>query len=209
MAIAVAQAWAAAEPMPGGPASRVCRSVAASAGMCGLIAACAFAIACTPLTGPEFLGVPGLWGTEARTVLYALIAGAIVAPIAFQPLLGDRAAGMISARLLGSRPARFLGKISYGIFLWQFLAAFAFFWLLHLKSVFFGGSYTAPEVAVIGLAIALFTVAAATVSFYLIELPAQHFAQARSLIRFWADERGGQPADDKQADDLRDPVRQP
>jgi peptidoglycan/LPS O-acetylase OafA/YrhL len=200
MAIAVAQAWAAAEPVPGGPASLVCRSVAASAGMCRLIAACAFAIACTPLTGPEFLGVPGLWGTEAKTVLYALIAGAIVAPVAFQPLLAGQGARMFSARLLGSRPVRFLGKISYGIFLWQFLAAYAFFGLLHLKTVFTGGSmYTGPEVAAVGLAIAVFTVAAATVSYYLIERPAQHLQHltlaqpglARSLIRFWADERGG------------------
>ena len=174
MAIAVGLAWAAAEAGPGGAASRAGRSVAASAGMCGLIAACAFAIACTPLTGPEFIGVPGLWATEFKTTLYALIAGAIVAPIAFQPLLGDQAAGMLSARLLGSRPSRFLGRISYGIFLWQFLAAYAFFGLLHLKTVFAGGSYTPPEVAAVGLAIALFTVAAATVSYYLIERPAQH-----------------------------------
>jgi peptidoglycan/LPS O-acetylase OafA/YrhL len=209
MASAVALAWAAAETGPGGPTSRAGRSVAASAGMCGLIAACVFAITCTPLTGPEFFGVPGLWATEVKTVLYALIAGAIVAPIAFQPLLGDQAAGMLSARLLGSRPARFLGKISYGIFLWQFLAAYAFFNLLHLKTVFAGGSYTTPEVAAVGLAIALFTIAAATISYYLIELPAQHLTLARSVIRSRADERGGQPADDEQADDLRNPVGQP
>src|SRR5215467_11175356 len=202
MAIAVAQAWAAAEPAPGGPASRVCRSVAASTGMCGLIAACAFAIACTPLTGPEFLGVPGLWGTEVKTVLYTLIAGALVAPVAFQPLLGDRGAGMLSARLLGSRPVRFLGKISYGIFLWQFLAAYAFFSLLHLRTVFAGGSYTPPEVAAVGLAMALFTVAAATVSYYLIERPAQHLQHltlarpSPALARSRADERGSQPAND-------------
>ena len=209
MAIAVAQAWAAAEPETGGPASRVCRSVAASAGMCGLIAACAFAIACTPLTGPEFLGVLGLWANEVKTALYALIAGAIIAPVAFQPLLADRAAAMLSARLLGSRPVRFLGKISYGIFLWQFLAAYAFFGLLHLKTVFAGGTYTALEVAVIGLAVALLTIAAATASYYLIELPAQHLTQVRSLIRSRPHERSGQPADDKQADDLRNPVYQP
>jgi peptidoglycan/LPS O-acetylase OafA/YrhL len=215
MAIAVALAWAAAEAGPGGPASRAGRSVAASAGMCGLIAACAFAIACTPLTGPEFFGVPGLWATEFKTALYTLVAGAIVAPVAFQPLLADRGAGMLSARLLGSPPARFLGKISYGIFLWQFLAAYAFFGLLHLKTVFAGGSYTPPEVAAVGLAMALFTVAAATVSYYVIERPAQHLQHltlARpglALARARADEHGGQPADDQQADDLRNPVRQP
>jgi peptidoglycan/LPS O-acetylase OafA/YrhL len=239
MAMAVALAWAAAEPGPGGiagpdgpggvaapdgpdldgtgaPAGRFCRSVAASAGMCGLIAACAFAIACTPLTGPEFAGVPGLWATEFKTLLYALIAAAVVAPVAFQPLLAGHAAGMLSARLLGSRPVRFLGQISYGIFLWQFLAAYAFFGLLHRKTVFAGGSYTTPEVAAIGVAIALLTIAAAAVSYYLIERPAQHLrmsglsrwlASARIWLR--ADERGSQPGDDDQADDLGNPVYQP
>ena len=240
MAMAVALAWAAAEPGPEGsaapdapagpdapgslggpentdaPAGRFCRSVATSAGMCGLIAACAFAIACTPLTGPEFAGVPGLWATEFKTVLYALIAAALVAPVAFQPLLAGHAAGMLSARLLGSRPVRFLGQISYGIFLWQFLAAYAFFGLLHRKTVFAGGSYTTPEVAAIAVAIALLTVAAAAVSYYLIERPAQHLrmsglSRRLASARIWlrADKRGRQPGDDDQADDLGNPVYQP
>jgi peptidoglycan/LPS O-acetylase OafA/YrhL len=234
MAMAVALAWAAAEPGPDGiagqdgrdgmarpgstdaPAGRFCRTVATSAGMCGLIAACAFAIACTPLTGPEFAGVPGLWSTEFKTALYALIAAAVVAPVAFQPLLAGHAAGMLSARLLGSRPVRFLGQISYGIFLWQFLAAYAFFGLLHRETVFAGGSYTTPEVAAAAVAIALLTIAAATVSYYLIERPAQHLrmsglggwlASARIWLR--ADEGDGQPGDDDQADDLGNPVYQP
>jgi hypothetical protein len=123
---------------------------------------------------------------------------------------------MLSARLLGSRPVRFLGTISYGIFLWQFLAAYAFFGLLHRKTVFAGGSYTTPEVAAIAVAIALLTVAAAAVSYYLIERPAQRLrmsglgrwlASARSWLR--ADEGGGQPGDDDQADDLGNPVYQP
>ena len=216
MAMAVALAWAAAEPGPDGPASRFCRSVATSAGMCGLIAACAFAIACTPLTGPEFAGVPGLWATEFKTALYALIAAAVVAPIAFQPLLGGHAAGMLSARLLGSRPVRFLGTISYGIFLWQFLTAYAFFALLHLKTVFAGGSYSTPGVAAVAVAITLLTVAAATVSYYLIERPAQHLRVsgagrwlASARIRRRGDQGGGQAADDGQADDLGNPVHQP
>ena len=231
MATAVALAWATAEPGAGrvagpagpgdlagtdAPVGRFCRSVATSAGMCGLIAACAFAIACTPLTGPEFAGVPGLWATEFKTVLYALIAVAVVAPVAFQPLLAGHAAGMLSARLLGSRPVRFLGQISYGIFLWQFLAAYAFFGLLRRKTVFAGGSYTTPEVAVIAVAIALLTIAAAAASYYLIERPAQHLrmsglsrwlASARIWLR--ADERGSQPGDDDQADDLGNPIHQP
>src|ERR1700680_1334100 len=81
---------AAPEPAPDGPARRFCSSVASSAGMCALIGVCAFAIACTPVAGPEFTGVPSLWDTEIKTALFTLIAVALVAPIAFQPGPRDR-----------------------------------------------------------------------------------------------------------------------
>ena len=170
MAIAVGSAWAAAEPETGGPASRFCRSVADSAGMGWLIAGCAFAIACTPLTGPEFGGVPSLWSTEFKTALYAIIAVAVVAPIAFQPW---RAHPTAASRVLASRGFRFLGKISYGIFLWQFLAAYAFFALLHLKTAFYGGSYSPIAAVGVLLGVTAFTVAISVASYYLLERPAQ------------------------------------
>jgi peptidoglycan/LPS O-acetylase OafA/YrhL len=170
MAIAVGSAWAAAEPEASGPASRFCRSVADSAGMCWLIAGCAFAIACTPLTGPEFGGVPSLWSTEFKTALYAIIAIAVVAPLAFQPW---RAQPTVASRLLASRGFRFLGKISYGIFLWQFLAAYAFFALLHLKTAFYGGSYSVLAAVGVLLGVTAFTVAISAASYYLLERPAQ------------------------------------
>jgi peptidoglycan/LPS O-acetylase OafA/YrhL len=173
MAIAVVLAWAAAEPGPDGPASRLGRSVAASAGMCALIAGCAFAIACTPLTGPESEGIPSLWSAEFKTALYALIAAALVAPVACQPLLAGRGGPAISTRLLGNPVARFLGKISYGIFIWQFLAAYAFLRLARLKTAFAGVLYQLPAAILIGLAIAVATVVIATLSYYLLERPAQ------------------------------------
>ena len=86
-------------------------------------------------------------------------------------------------RVLGGRVPRFLGKISYGIFLWQFLAAYAFFAVFHLKTGFTGGSYNAAEVAAIGLAIAALTIAAATASYCLIEQPAQQFATLAGTVR--------------------------
>ncbi len=178
MAIAVVQAWAAAEPEDG-PARRFGRAVAASTGMCMLIAACAFAIACTPVTGPEFAGIPGLWGTASKTALYAIVATGLVAPVALHPLLGRQAAGLLSARLLGSRVSRFLGKISYGIFLWQFVAAYAFFDALHLPTVLRGANYTPIEVALLGVVVAAGTVILATASYYLVERPFQRFRQAR------------------------------
>jgi peptidoglycan/LPS O-acetylase OafA/YrhL len=182
MATAVLLAWAAAEDQAGpagGPASRLRHTVAASTGMGALIAGCAFAMACTPLTGPEFAGVPSVWETEFKTALYTLIALAIVAPAACQPAGPGAARPGLAARVLSSRPGRFLGKISYGAFLWQFLAAFAFFRVLGLKMAPEGGHYTGAEVALIGVAIAAVTVAAATASYYLIEKPAQR------LNRYW------------------------
>ena len=169
MAIAVVLAWAGAETTPGS-ASRLCRTVAASAGMGGLIAASAFAMACTPLAGPVSLFVPTVWETEFKTALYTVIALAVVAPLACQ-LHGAPASR--SARLLGSGPARFLGRISYGIFLWQFLADYAVFRVLGLKTSPFGGPYPVAEVALLGLAMTAATIAVATASYYLIEEPAQ------------------------------------
>jgi peptidoglycan/LPS O-acetylase OafA/YrhL len=172
MAIAVISAWAAAEPEGTGPASRFCRSVADSSGMCWLIAGCAFALACTPLTGPEFGGVPSLWNTEFKTALYTIIALAAVAPLAFQPW---RAQPTLTSRVLSSRGFRFLGKISYGIFLWQFLAAYAFFALLHLNTAFYGGSYSTVAAVGVLLGVTVFTIAFSVASYYLLERPAQRF----------------------------------
>jgi peptidoglycan/LPS O-acetylase OafA/YrhL len=179
MAIAVASAWAAAEPGPDGPARRFCRSVASSAGMCGLIAVCAFAIACTPVAGPEFTGIPSLWDAEIKTALFTVIAVALLAPIALQPGPRDRTPQVLSSRVLGRPGPRFLGQVSYGVFLWQFLVAYAFFGALHMKTAFHGGSYTSPEVAGITVAVALLTTAVATASYYLIERPARRLRPHR------------------------------
>ena len=115
MAIAVLLAWAAAEEQAtpagreaSGRASRLRRTVAASAGMGALIAGCAFAMACTPLTGPEFAGVPSVWETEIKTALYTLIALAIVAPAACQAGPGARPGR--AARVLSSGPAGSWGR---------------------------------------------------------------------------------------------------
>ena len=178
MAIAVGSAWAATEPADGGPApaSRFCRSVADSAGMCWLIAGCAFAIACTPLTGPEFGSVPSLWNTEFKTALYTVIAVAVVAPLAFQPW---REHQTVASRMLASRGFRFLGRISYGIFLWQFLAAYAFFALLHLKTAFYVGPYSPAAAVGVLLGVTVCTIAISVASYYLLERPAQRLRGRR------------------------------
>jgi peptidoglycan/LPS O-acetylase OafA/YrhL len=121
----------------------------------------------------------------------------------------------LGSRVLGGRGPRFIGTISYGVFLWQFVVGYAFFAALRLKTAAHGGSYTGIETAGIMAAVALLTTAAATASYYLIEHP------ARRLRSPWPhhdrtgrsgpgeDESGRQPADDDQADDLGDRVPQP
>ena len=88
------------------------------------------------VTGPEVLSVT-LWQTEIKTALYALVAAAVVAPAAFQPPGRTRL-----SMVLGNRVMRFLGKISYGIFLWQFVVLYGVFAVWHVHDVFQGGSFT-------------------------------------------------------------------
>ena len=166
MAIAVVTVWAQAEPGPDGPVRRFCRTVGFSSGACWLIAALVFAIACTPITGPEGIQIPDIWSTEMRAALYTIVAGVVVATAAFQPPGQTR-----FNRLLGHRVMRFLGKISYGVFLWQFLIIFAFFNLMHLKDNFHGGTYTTIDVIGLTVAVGLLTVAASAAGYFCIERP--------------------------------------
>lgn len=73
------------------------------------LAVICFLIVSTPIAG-EVVGPVEWWQPVAKTVLYAVVATLVVAPIA----LGGR--GWF-ARLLGSRPMVWLGEISYEIFL--------------------------------------------------------------------------------------------
>ena len=79
---------------------------------CWALAAGLFVIAATPLTGPRDLAepTPGQFGT--RVVLFLAVAVAVVLPTAFA------AAGPVRTAL-SSPAARWLGTISYGLFLWH------------------------------------------------------------------------------------------
>jgi peptidoglycan/LPS O-acetylase OafA/YrhL len=156
------------EQQDDGPARKFAQAVAASGGACWLLGALVFVLACTPLTGPESFAVPSLWQTETKTVMYTVIAAALVASAAFRP-----ADQTLLGMLLGNRVMRFLGRISYGIFLWQFLVIFAFLGTLHLRDVFHGGQYTVLSGVGVFLAISALTIVVATLSYYLIERPAQ------------------------------------
>lgn len=173
MALAVLAAWAHAEPGDDGPVRRFVRTIARSGGACWLVAAMVFVIACTPMAGPEVLSVDTLWHTEIKTALYAIVAGALVAPAAFQE--GSRT---LLSVVLGNRVMRYLGKISYGIFLWQFVILYGVFAVWHVHDVFNRGYFTIYTAIFWLIVIAAATVVAATLSFYLIEKPAQDLHRA-------------------------------
>ena len=168
MLLAVVSEWAQADSAGAGPAARFCRTIAGSAEACWLIAAIAFVIACTPLAGPETLAIPTLWNTELKNALYTLIGTVLVAPVAFQ---SGRPTWV--TRALGNRVMSFLGRISYGIFLWQFVVIYAFFAVFHARDAFQGTLYSWPAVLGILAVVTVVTIAVAAISYYVLEQPAQ------------------------------------
>ncbi|MEZ0075039.1 acyltransferase family protein [Planotetraspora sp. GP83] len=170
MALAVVSVWARDEPGTDGPARRFVRAVNASAGTLWLVAAVAYAVAASPLTGTRFSGVDGVWADLSELVLYATVAACLVAPAALlAPAPGGRAS--LLGRFLGSRVMRFLGRVSYGIFLWQFVALYL--WYDFTEQGPWSGNFLGNLVVVGGL-----TVLLATLTYKYVEEP------ARGLIRF-------------------------
>lgn len=197
MAIAVLSCWANLEPANDDRVRAFCRAVASSGAACALIAMFAFALASTPLAGPEGFFISSLWQTEIKTALYTIIAMAVVAPAAFQ----DGTPTRLTA-VLGNRVMRFLGTISYGVFLWQFLVLIGFFNLRNLKDPFHGGRYSTLSSAELLIAVTVLSIIVAAIGYYFVELPAQQLYPAVRAAIFGGNERGQQAADDKQAQQL-------
>ncbi|GAA3759420.1 peptidoglycan/LPS O-acetylase OafA/YrhL [Spinactinospora alkalitolerans] len=120
MALAVVSEWAWREAGPDGPVRRCCRTVAQAPGLCWGIALVVYLIASTPATGPRFVGVDGFWIALIDMVVSVLFALFVIAPVALLP----RGAGTRTTAFLRHRLMRFLGKVSYGIFLWQFVVLY-------------------------------------------------------------------------------------
>ncbi len=74
------------------------------------LALVSYLIVSTPIAGDAGMSPVTVWEPLTKTVLYAIIATLVVAPLA----LGDRG---LYVRLLNSRPMVWLGEISYEIFL--------------------------------------------------------------------------------------------
>jgi peptidoglycan/LPS O-acetylase OafA/YrhL len=146
------------------------RQLGAAPGVCWLTAAALFLLALTPITGPAS-GVSGSMQQITRNLLYALIALAFMWPA----VLGS---SPLVELTLGSRPMRFLGRISYGIF------------LLHL-SILDGAAHLLGYRLFTGSALALFlltvalTIPAAALGYRFVERPAQQQRGRVGAARAW------------------------
>ncbi|MCW2898017.1 MAG: cyclic nucleotide-binding protein [Streptosporangiaceae bacterium] len=166
MALAVVTVWARAEPL--GTAARICRTVGRSWGVCWLAALFLYVMAASPLTGARDLAtLDTVWTAQLHTVLYGLCAAFFVAPVALAP-----AGHPAITAVLGNRVMRFLGRISYGVFLWQMIIILG--WYDATGRLFHGDLLIDLPV------LAVASVAAATLSYYLLERPVQRLAGHRA-----------------------------
>ncbi|WP_319018414.1 acyltransferase family protein [Microbispora sitophila] len=171
MALAVVSEWAREERDPEGPAHRFVRAVGASAGSFLLVAALAYAVAASPLTGTRFSGVDGVWADLSELALYATVAAGLVTPAALLP-----AEGSPYGRFLSSRVMRFLGRVSYGVFLWQFVALYL--WYDFTEQQAWSGNFAGNLVVVGALTLLL-----ATLTHRFVEEPARRLARLATSSR--------------------------
>ena len=168
-AIGMALAVVSVRARAGAPrAARFARTVARSWGTCWAIAAVLFGMAASPLTGPsDLVTVDTIWTSELRILLYGLVAAFAVAPVALAP-----ADAPVMRAVLGNRVMRFLGRISYGVFLWQVAVSVGWYDLTGHEP--FTGHFLAEFPIIAAL-----TVVVATASFYLLERPVLRLASRR------------------------------
>jgi peptidoglycan/LPS O-acetylase OafA/YrhL len=150
-----------------------------------LVAAAAFAVAASPLAGPEGL-MPGNLGE----FVVKLAMGAVVAAALLAPLVLDRPD--TSHRFLGSTTMVTLGRWSYGLFVWH-LAALAMVFPVIGEFPFNGHM---PVVLVLTV---IFGFSIAAVSYTLVESP------CREALRRW-EYRRVPPALDSSVSESPEPV---
>ncbi|MDP9862674.1 MULTISPECIES: acyltransferase family protein [Streptosporangium] len=161
MALAVVLVWVEADPDESSPARRFRRAAAASPGSWWLVAAMAYALAASPVTGTRFLGIDGVWSGMFELALYTVVAFCLLVPATLPPP-GDSPVRL----LLANRVMGFLGRVSYGVFLWQFVVIYL--WYGFTEQQPFSGGFLGNLVAV-----TVVTLVLATLTHRLVERPAR------------------------------------
>jgi peptidoglycan/LPS O-acetylase OafA/YrhL len=100
---------------------RAVRELAASPGTCWAGAAVLFWIACTPVAGPLDLTRPAPGEVLVKHALFLGIGALVVAPLVLDPDGGGRLRAA-----LAWRPVAWLGRISYGLFLFHMIVLTGF-----------------------------------------------------------------------------------
>jgi peptidoglycan/LPS O-acetylase OafA/YrhL len=140
---------------------RMINDLAAAPLACWGLAVGLLAIASTPLAGPRTLVAPTAGEFAVKVALYVVIAALIVMPVAFGPDNRVTAA-------FGGGLARWLGAISYGIFLWHpFVIDVTY---LATGWPVFSGDYLTVFVITLSGALVL-----ASMSWYALERPVQRW----------------------------------
>ncbi|MEU7949500.1 acyltransferase [Micromonospora taraxaci] len=149
------------------------RVVTFAPGTSWLIAGVLLWIASTPIAGPRGLESATPVESISEHLLFLLITWCVIAPLV------GRGSGGVPRALLLQPLVRFLGRISYGIFLWHILALEVCFRLL-------GFTRTQSSFWVLLTVTLALTIPVAAASYYLIERPTQ---QLRRLLERRANNR--------------------
>jgi peptidoglycan/LPS O-acetylase OafA/YrhL len=143
--------------------TRRLHDVAASPGTCWAAAVAVFAIATSPVAGPAAIrgdiDAPTPSSVLLKNLLYLLAAALVVLPL----VLGRQDVGVVR-RAISGRVGRFLGEISYGVFLWHLAVLEAYVRVRHQP--LFTGSWVVTFVLVWGL-----TLPVAWASYRFVERP--------------------------------------
>ncbi|MEU7901449.1 acyltransferase [Actinoplanes sp. NPDC049118] len=130
---------------------------------CWVAALAVLAIATTPIAGPRDLAEPTATEFGLKLLLYTVFAVLLMLPIAFGPQTRSKA-------VFSSSTARWLGTVSYGLFLWH---PFALEWIHVLGDI---PDFTGDTLNIYVLTVAGGLVLAA-LCYYVVERPFQRLSQ--------------------------------
>ncbi|MFC4146834.1 acyltransferase family protein [Micromonospora mangrovi] len=155
-------------------AFRILDDLAAAPIACWAAAVGLLAIATTPVAGPRDLTEPSPAAFAVKLTLYLAVAVLILVPVAFGPPSRVKVA-------LGAPPARWLGTVSYGLFLWHPLVL-ELIYLVDDRPLFTGGLVSTFALTMAG------GLLYAAVSYYGVEHPLQQLGSQRRPRRAAAPE---------------------